>query len=65
LWIVTPEPISVAAEANSTISGGFATYIPLTKAQFSTNNNLYYYACPNPIKADKNSSGSNIYVKFK
>ena len=65
LWIVTPEPISVAAEANSTIAGGFATYIPLTKAQFSTNNNLYYYACPNPIKADKNSSGSNIYVKFK
>ena len=65
LWIITPEPISIAAEANSTITGGFATYIPLTKAQFSTNNNLYYYACPNPIKADKNSSGSNIYVKFK
>ena len=65
LWIITPEPISIAAEANSTINGCFATYIPLTKAQFSTNNNLYYYACPNPIKADKNSSGSNIYVKFK
>ena len=65
LWIVTNNPVSVAAEANSTLTGGFATYIPLTKAQFSTKNNLYYYACPNPIKADKNSSGSNIYVKFK
>lgn len=65
LWIVTNNPIAVAAEANSTIVGGFATYIPLTSAQFSSKNSMYYYACPNPIKADKDSSGSNIYVKFK
>lgn len=65
LWIVTHQPIYMAAEANSSIPSGFATYIPLTRPQFVSGESLYYYACPNPIKADKNSNGSNIYVKYK
>ena len=65
LWIVTRKPIFVAAEANSNVSGGFAINIPLTDPMFVTGKGLYYYACPNAIKADETGEYSHIYVKYK
>ncbi len=61
LWIASTKPIAMAIDTNGE---SYATSIPLTAAQFSSRDNLYYYACPNPVKADT-TFGSYIYVKFK
>mgnify|MGYP007021635820 FL=1 len=41
--------------------------IPLTKAMHKQypNDELYYYACPNPMIANNNIGGDNIFVKFE
>lgn len=65
LWIVTREPITVAAEANSNISGGYALNIPLNEVEFVHGAGLFYYSCPNPCKVDSTGVYSHIYVKYK
>lgn len=65
LWIVTRNPILNAQAANTTGAGmSFATYIPLTKVQQVAENDLYYYACPNPMQATDGDPLS-VWAKLK
>lgn len=74
LWIVTRRPVQMAIAVNGgsetdTRSFGVqsAMLIPLTKAMHKQypDDELYYYACPNPMRANDNIGGDTIFVKFE
>lgn len=74
LWIVTRRPVTMAIAINGGADSNNRSYgvqsamcIPLTKAMHKQypNDELYYYACPNPMIANNNIGGDNIFVKFE
>ena len=74
LWIVTRRPVTMAIAINGGADSNNRSYgvqsamcIPLTRAMHKQypNDELYYYACPNPMIANNNIGGDNIFVKFE
>ena len=74
LWIVTRRPVQMAIAVNGGSEDNTRSYgvqsamlIPLTKAMHKQypNDELYYYACPNPMMANDGIGGDTIFVKFE
>lgn len=74
LWIVTRRPVQMAIAVNGGATNDSRSFgvqsamlIPLTRDMHKQypNDELYYYACPNPMVANDNIGGDTIFVKFE